>query len=153
MQPELTPWFDDPNAPTEREKNSALGIHLAVLAGVTILPIIGLLISIVLWLLLRGKSEFVNRHGWAVANLFISLVIYVIVLSGVILGSFAFASSAAEEGERTRGAILILAMFGSYALSLVLWLFNLIGSIMGAVRASSGKPHRYFHALPLVVPS
>lgn len=153
MQHNATPWYEDPNGPTEKEKNCALGIHLGVLAGVTVLPIIGVVVSLVLWLALRGKSEFINRHGWSMANLVMSLMIYVLILSAIIFGAGAYAAGAAEDGDRSGGVIFILLSIASYGIAVLLWLFNLIGSIMGAVRASDGKPHRYFHALPLIVPS
>lgn len=145
------PWITEPGTPTSGERSAAMWVHLCMLLNLTVLPLLGLIAAIMVWRM-NARSEFVNRHGWGMANLMLSLLIYGIILSAIGLGStFVIMGSEDEETFRSGALLLLVGMIAFYGLILVIWLINLISAIIGAVRASSGKPHRYALALPLVV--
>lgn len=152
MSQNATPWIDDPNGPTNTEKSTGMWIHLCMLFNCFV-PLLPMIAAIVVWRVNAAKSDFVNRHGWAAANLMISNVIYGVIFAAVFVGLSVIATGMSEENRRGAGAMLILGVIATWVISLIFWLINLITAIIGAVRASSGQPYRYFHAFPLVVPS
>jgi len=110
---ELPPGF-----PETWERNWAVFCHLGGFAGL-VLPGIGQVIApLVLWLLRREQSAFVDHHGREALNFQISMTLYAIVAAAlmwlligfllifVVLGvQFVFmviASVAASQGERYR---------------------------------------------------
>lgn len=153
MSQSATPWIEDPNGPTSGEKNTAMWIHLCMLFNATILPLAGLIGAIVIWRINARKSDFVNRHGWAVGNLIISGVIYAVILVALGFGAAAVADGMSEDTPRSGAAVALITLVAMWGISLLFWLVNIITAIIGAVSASSGRPYRYFHAMPLVAAS
>lgn len=114
------------------ERTMALLCHvLAIFTG-----FIG---PLIIWLIKREESEYVNAHGRAALNFTFSLMIYSIGLTVLLL--IAFAIGAATGGI---GLVLIcplyLAIFGISIWALVL-------EIMRAVEASNGR----FRPYPLAI--
>jgi len=84
-----------------------------------LLGIVGFFAPLVIWLNEKDKHKFVNEHGLAAMNYHISIIIYYIaswMLCLIIVGFFMMA------------ALVIM---------------HIIFVIMGAVKASKGKPWRY----------
>ena len=84
-----------------------------------LLGIVGFFAPLVIWLNEKDKHKFVNEHGLAAMNYQISIIIYYIaswMLCVIIVGFFMMA------------ALVIM---------------HIIFVIMGAVKASKGKPWRY----------
>jgi uncharacterized Tic20 family protein len=107
-----------PGAPRTWERNWAVFCHLGGFAGL-VLPGLGQVIApLVLWLVRRHQSPFVDHHGREALNFQISMTLYAVVAAAlmwlligfllilVVLGvQFVFmviASVAASQGERYR---------------------------------------------------
>ncbi|HEX7063921.1 MAG TPA: DUF4870 domain-containing protein [Bacillales bacterium] len=101
------------------EKTISLFVHLSGFAAFFI-PSFGNIIGpLVLWLIFRKDSEFVDRNGKEALNFQISFTIYFII-SGVLC--------------------LILIGFVLLAIAGILWF---IFVIVATVRASNGEAYRY----------
>ncbi len=119
----------DPNVPAGRERlyeaNAtdddrlwATFIHLSGLAGF-ILPTASIIAPLILWLMKRKSSPFIDDHGREALNFQISIIIYAII-----------------------AGVLITVCIGIALLPLVL-LLQIIASIVMAVRANGGEYVRY----------
>jgi len=108
----------DAATPTASEKTYAMLCHLAAFAGYLVL--IGWLIGpLVIWMMKKDDSAFVDFHGRESLNFQISIMIYwipVIALCFVLIG---------------------------FALIPCLILFHFIAVIIAAIRANDGKHFRY----------
>jgi len=112
-------------ATDEWERTYALFTHLSLLLA-HMVPVIP---ALVMWLIKRDQSHFVDDHGREALNFQISIVIYVLAC---IPFTFIF--------------IGIPALMGVYGLAIV-------GMIMGTIAASKGRFFRYPMCLRLVRPS
>lgn len=102
---------------TPGQRTYAMLTHLTLLlAQFTGLIIIA---PLVMWLIKRGESPFLDDHGKEALNFQISLLIYYIV-----------------------SAILCAIVVG-IPLLLATWILGLVGMIMGAVAANRGEYFRY----------
>jgi len=101
------------------ERTWATFCHLAAFAGVLV-PYCGNIIGpLVVWLLKRQESAFVDGNGKEAVNFQISMTIYLAVAS-----------------------LLLLALVG-FLLLPALIIFGIVCVIMAAVRANDGKEFRY----------
>jgi len=117
----------DPDA-TSDERSYALLTHLSLL-GHIIVPYVAIVIPIILWMVKKGQSPFIDDHAKEAVNFQITLLLYAIVLPTL----------AAIIGVITCGVGLVLlvpAIFGPYIL-------GLIGMIMAATAANRGEFFRY----------
>ncbi len=98
------------------EKSYSVGMHLTTLAMTFFVPVVP---ALIMWLIKKDESPFVNDHGREVVNFQLSLVIYGIA-----------------------AAILTMIVVG-----IVVWIavfvLALVGLIMGAVAAGNGRYFRY----------
>ncbi|WP_375057707.1 DUF4870 domain-containing protein [Zobellella sp. DQSA1] len=111
--------------PGPDEKNWAMFCHLSVFAGLLV-PLGNIVVPLVLWLLKRRESAYVDFHGKEVLNFQITLLLALVVcwvLTFVIIG---------------------------FVLMVVLGLVALVLTLIGVVRASRGEYYRYPFALRLV---
>jgi uncharacterized Tic20 family protein len=106
----------DPSA-RESERTYALFLHLTLLLVHFAVPIVP---ALIMWLIKRDQSPFIDDHGREALNFQISLVIYAIV-GGVLIPACGM------------GVLLIAA---AYALGIV-------GMVLAAVAASRGEYFRY----------
>ena len=111
----------DPDAPvttTSEERQWALGCHLIAFAGLLV-PLGSVLGPLVLWLIKREESAFIDHHGRESLNFQISMLIYIFVAS-----------------------LLVFAVIGLVLLPVVLiaWL---VLTIVAAIRTSESKLYRY----------
>ncbi len=112
-------------APDQEARNFSIFAHLGGFAGYFI-PFGNILAPLVIWVLKRDASPFVDHHGREALNFQISITIYAIV-----------------------SGLLILVLVGILLLPLVL-LFDVVMMIVGAVKASNGEHFRYPLTLRLV---
>lgn len=98
--------------PTDR--HFGVAIHLSPLAGLLFGPLI--LAPLVLWLVRRDQSPFVDDHGREMVNALISFVIYHVVAVVTVIGIIALP---------------------------VLYVVGLVSMVRGAVAASRSEPFRY----------
>jgi uncharacterized Tic20 family protein len=108
----------------EQPETSKEARNMAMLCH--LLGIIGFFAPLVIWLIEKDKHRFVREHGRAAMNYQVSLMIYY------------FAS----------GALCIV--FIGFVLLPVLTILHIVFSIIGAVKASKGKPWRYPIAIPFL---
>ncbi len=102
------------NPISDTDRHFGVGIHLSPLAAIVAGPLI--LAPLVLWLIRKDKSEFVDDHGRETINALISFFIYNIVL--------------------------VITVIGIIALP-VLFIVGVVNLIRGAVAASRGEFFRY----------
>ena len=114
---------------TKEYRNMAMLCHLAAFATVVGIPLGNIVGPLVVWLIKREQSSFVDWHGKESINFQISVTIYGIV-GGIliVLG--------------ITGGILAPALIGLVLLPLTL-LFAFIMVIVATMRANDGLPHRY----------
>ncbi|MFW6154213.1 MAG: DUF4870 domain-containing protein [Planctomycetota bacterium] len=110
-----------PSAGLDKETRYwATGCHLAGFAlYLSPIPVLGVVAPLVIWLIKRENSPFIDAHGKAVVNFQLSLLIYLFV-----------------------SAILVFVIVG-FLLILALIVMQIILTINGAVRAQNGEPYRY----------
>ncbi len=102
----------------KEERTYAMFCHLGALSGY-IVPFGNIIVPLVLWLIKKNSSSFVDLHGRESLNFQISMLIYSLI-----------------------AAVFILVVVGIFLLA-VLWIFNLVIVIIAGVRAESGERFRY----------
>src|SRR5262245_35845664 len=108
----------DPQA-QEWERMYSTFTHLSLLTVHLLVPVIP---ALIMWLLKREKSPFVDDHGREAVNFQISLCLYAVIIIPIV-------------GLLTCGA--------GWFLYLPLYLLGLVGMIMGAIAANKGEYFRY----------
>jgi uncharacterized Tic20 family protein len=103
---------------TSSSKTTALLVHLLAFAGY-IVPFGHVLGPLVLWLVKRGDSPFIDAHGKEAVNFQISVTLYMLACIPLI--------------PLAIGGLLMLALM----------LFDIVCVILAAVRAYSGERCRY----------
>lgn len=110
----------------EREaRNWAMGCHLAALAGFVI-PFGSIIGPLVVWLIKKDESSFVDRQGKEALNFQITMLIAFLVC-----------------------IVLAFILIGFLLMALVV-IFDLIMIVLAAIKASEGEDFRYPIALRLV---
>ncbi len=110
---------------SEADKQYAMVIHLSQFAGY-IIPAVGWVLPLLLWLVRRDSSPYIDTHGKIVMNWILSCIIYTLL-----------------------GSMLIFLLIG-IPLLIALGLCSIIFTIIGAVRASDGIVWAYPLSLPLL---
>ncbi|GJQ29435.1 MAG: orotate phosphoribosyltransferase [Phycisphaerae bacterium] len=112
----------DPHA-AEWERTYSMFTHLSLLAVHIFVPVVA---ALVMWLIKREQSPFVDDHGKEAINFQISLVIYFV-------------------------ASLCLSFCGvGVVLAIAVYALGLIGMVMGAMAAYKGRYFRYPMTMRLV---
>jgi len=114
-----------PTLDRAQELNWGMACHLAALAGF-IIPFGNIIGPLIIWLIKKDESEFVDDQGKESLNFQISICIYAII-----------------------SAILILIVIGIILL-IAIGVFVLVMIIVGAVKASNGEKFRYPLTLRLI---
>ncbi|MDR0824369.1 MAG: DUF4870 domain-containing protein [Prevotella sp.] len=104
------------------ENSYLVFMHLSQFAGY-IIPGLGFILPIVLWLINADKSEAVNKHGKNIANFMLSMLIYVVV------------------------AIPLCFLIVGFLILGVLFVLEIIFIIIAAVRANNDE----YWAYPLTI--
>jgi uncharacterized Tic20 family protein len=102
----------------KQERTYAMFCHLGALSGFVV-PFGSIIVPLVLWLIKKDSSPFIDMHGRESLNFQISLLVYSLI-----------------------AAVLILFIVGIFLLAL-LWIFNLVVVIIAGIRAESGEQFRY----------
>lgn len=108
----------------EQLRHWAMILHLSLLAGLLV-PVAGVIVPILLWLVKREELPELDSHGKVIANWIISALIY-----GFVFGLLAFIFI----------GIPLLALLG---------FLSLLFPIIGAIKASSGELWRYPLSFPI----
>lgn len=118
----------DPSQPSARhvtdlqaeawERTFAMSIHLTVLLIHLGLPVVP---ALIMWLIKRDESPFIDDHGRECLNFQISLILYSLLTIPI--------------GFLTCGV--------GWALWAPIYILGIVGLIMAAVAANKGRYHRY----------
>lgn len=126
---------------TESEERTwATFCHLGGLA-MFVVPLGNVLVPLILWLLKKDQSSFVDEHGKAALNFQISMSVYFLV--GILLMVFV----ALPLTLVLVGFVFIIGMamlFGA------LKLFNIVCLVIAAVKANQGESFDYPLAIPFL---
>jgi uncharacterized Tic20 family protein len=119
-------------------------VHLGGLIGMAILSFVGNIIgALVMWLIKRNESAFIENQGKEALNFQITLS-FINVAIGLLYslryGFHAFRGLWRHDYDFDNFDIFSLSSVGAYG---VVWLLNVIFSIIGAVKASNGVAYRY----------
>ena len=117
--------LDPPAFPTKEERTLAMAAHLAAFAG-HVFPFAHIIAPLVIWMIRRDASAFVNDQGKESVNAQITVTVYAAICIPFCLVGIGF------------------VMLG------VLWLAGVILVIVAAVAAYEGRPYRYPLILRLV---
>ena len=104
-------------AAEEWERTYALFTHLSLLLSHFLLPVVP---ALVMWLVKRDRSPFVDDHGREAINFQISLVIYMIL-----------------------GGVLIPACGIGFVVMAITYVLGIAGMIMASIAANRGEYYRY----------
>jgi len=110
---------------SKEARNMAMLCHL--------FGIVGFFAPLVIWLIEKDKHRFVDGHGRAAINYQISLMIYFVAVCLI-----------RYIGYLTRGLFIGNMMLNA------LFIVHVVFVIIGAVKASKGKPWRYPIAIPFL---
>jgi len=102
----------------KEERTYAMFCHLGALSGFVV-PFGNIIVPLVLWLIKKDSSPFIDLNGRESLNFQISMLIYSLI-----------------------SVVLILIVIGIFLLTL-LWIFNLVVVTIAGVRAESGEQFRY----------
>ena len=103
---------------TKEERTYAMFCHLGALSGFVV-PFGNIIVPLVLWLIKKDSSPFIDLNGRESLNFQLSMLIYTLI-----------------------SAALMLVVIGFFLLA-ALWIFNLVIVIIAGVRAESGAQFRY----------
>jgi uncharacterized Tic20 family protein len=103
---------------TDDERTYTTFIHLSLIAH-SILPVIAFAVPLVMWLVKKDESAYINDHGREAVNFQISLGIYNIIFS-----------------------VLIFLLVG-IPLLIALQIFSIVVMILAAIAANRGELYRY----------
>lgn len=123
------------------ERQYAMFLHLSGLAGLLIGGVF-FLGPLIMWLIKKDESAFVDRHGRAAMNFHISVAIYFIA-AAVVIGIVAVVTLGI-------GVILLIPIIilGALAAMVLLVLFP----ILAGVKAGQGAEYRYPLAITFLQP-
>jgi len=102
------------SAPTQEERNLALLMH--ILAFFT-----GFIGPLVIWLVKKDESEFLDQHGRDALNFQISLLIYSLVVGLIALVTCGF------------GGVLVIPLI----------IYVIVGCVMAAIQGHKGEACEY----------
>lgn len=122
---------------TSQDRTWAVVAHLAALTG-HLIPFGSLVGPLVIWLVKRDESAFVNDHGKEAVNFQLSSFIYAVLYFTAALGAVISAGVHAANI-----ATLPVSLYWVFAVGMLLWLAWTVCVIVGAVTAAGGKPFRY----------
>ena len=136
----VTPSPPGPPVPLRPEDERVLAtlIHLCGLLWVVGIPgIVGVLL---IWLLKRDQSTFVDYHGKEAMNFQISLLIYSVAIAGVAMIGFIL----------TIVLVGFLLFIPAILAGVALVILQIVTAILGAIEANQGRHYRYPLSIRLI---
>lgn len=112
--------------PTQQERTMAMLCHIGGMLGIFVAPG-NLIVPLVIWLLKKDQSAFINEHGKEAINFQINLSIWAVICFVV---SF----------------VLLIVIIGAFLMPLTLGLLGLAALVLGivaGVKAYEGNYYRY----------
>lgn len=125
----------------KEEKTWGALVHLGGLIGMAILSYVGNIVgALVMWLIKRNESSFIDNQGKEALNFQITLS-FINVAIGLLIsirhGVWAFRRIWSDDWDFDFFTMSSVSLYG------IVWLLNIIFSIIAAVKASNGIPYRY----------
>ncbi|MEC5144355.1 DUF4870 domain-containing protein [Chitinophaga sp. 212800010-3] len=121
-------------------------VHLGGLIGMFIIPTVGNILGVlILWLIKRNESSLVDEQGKEAINFQITISIAAValnVLSAILSGLWSMATF------WSRGYFFY--HWSWFELGNLVWILNVVFSIIAAVKASNGELYKYPVSLRLV---
>jgi uncharacterized protein len=108
---------------TERDKNMAMLCHLTALLGF-IIPFGNIIGPVIVWMMGKSESQFIDAHGKASLNFQLSVTLYVIAV--VVIGFF------------LGPLVVVLIMVAGIVL-----LYGVVMIIVNAIKAHNGEDGAY----------
>jgi uncharacterized Tic20 family protein len=125
------------------EKNNSMLIHFSGLSNLLI-PLGNIIVPILLWQILKKKSEFIDYHGKEAVNFNLSYVLYSIILVLITGSSIIGTIISGTKSDNIVGVILgSSGFFLSLAILSSLFIIKLIFIIIASFRANDGEWYRY----------
>lgn len=126
------------------EKTWGALVHLGGLIGMAILSFVGNIVgALVMWLIKRNDSAFIDNQGKEALNFQITLS-FINLAIGLIYsirhGVWAFRRFWRDDFDFDNFDAFTFSSVSAYG---IVWLLNIIFSIIAAVRASKGIAYRY----------
>jgi hypothetical protein len=126
------------------EKTWGALVHLGGLIGMAVLSYVGNIIgALVMWLIKRNDSSFIDNQGKEALNFQITLS-FINVAIGLIFsirhGFWAFRRLWRDDWDFDNFNFFTFSFVSAHG---IVWLLNIIFSIIGAVKASNGVAYRY----------
>lgn len=105
---------------TDREKNMAMLCHLAAFGGF-LLPFGNIIGPVIVWMMGKGDSDFVNQHGKASVNFQMSITIFFVI------------------------SVVLILLIGPIAVAMIagLVLYAVVMIIVNSVQAHNGEDGGY----------
>lgn len=110
--------FDEDAYSTKDERMWATFAHLGIVAGLVI-PLGSILAPLIIWLVQKDKSGFIDEHAKEALNFQITMLI-AFIISGILM-------------------LVIIGFFLIIAVAII----DLVYSIIAATKANNGEPYKY----------
>ena len=110
----------------ESERQWAMGLHLSSLSGFIGVPFGSIVGPLVIWLIKKDQSDFLNESGKDALNFHLSMLLYTLI------------------------SIPLLFVLIGFVTILVIPVLEIVFSIIAAVKASEGQWYRYPLAIRMI---
>lgn len=143
MQPPLTP----------QEKQNAFYVHISSFAGLVV-PLGNIIAPLIIWQSHKDKSAFVHENGKQVLNfqIFIS-IFYILAIIAHFWLTFQVFFKNFRDMKPGSPEVIFDQMGWFFVPSIcmfLLWIFNAIFTVRGALKAQKGQAYRYPISIPLI---
>jgi hypothetical protein len=112
--------------PTRDERTWAMLCHLGALAGMFVAGFGSIVIVLIIWLIKRESSPFIDQHGKESLNFQITILIAAVI------------------------SMVLTIVFIGFLLLLIVAIVNIVLVIIAGLKANAGEPYRYPIAIRLI---
>ncbi len=134
---------------TQNEKNTALLTHLSTFLSF-FFPFGSILGPLIMWVVTKDKSEFLNKNGAEALNFNLSYTLYVVILAllffpfaiGTLFGFVSFSEGFANFYQ-TLGMGSVMGLFGIGGIFLILVFLRFVLIIAAAIKGNRGEVFKY----------
>lgn len=125
----------------KEEKTWGALVHLGGLIGMIILSFVGNIVgALIMWLIKRNESSFIDNQGKEALNFQITLSfinLAISLLTSIRYGFWAFRNIWWNDFDGMHDGFTFSSLHG------IVWILNIVFSIIAAIRASKGIAYRY----------
>lgn len=136
--------------PTDHHKNIAAIIHLSTFSRFVI-PFGGILGPLILWVLNKDKSKFIDQHGKSAINFRLSIFLYSLIIGVIsipfllfnVFRGFTFHPSVGFDFSFQNLSPILFIGGGLGFLAIITFLLELVFVILASIRAKEGEMYQY----------